>query len=143
MGKITVERAKQYFKVVNHTCMIRLNKFTLIREETIILRIFQSIHSHWLLLPICLNTWAARKNSLVWNIYSQTKIIYFTLLFFKYVNNSLVLCSRCHRKDCSCFKCSKCLFILWGFNNKTSNHASRPEVILVVNITLYTIIYSF
>jgi replication factor A1 len=32
MGKITVERAKQYFKVVDHPYMIRLNKFTLIQE---------------------------------------------------------------------------------------------------------------
>jgi replication factor A1 len=32
MTKITVERAKQYYKVVDHPYMIRLNKFTLIRE---------------------------------------------------------------------------------------------------------------
>ena len=32
MGKITVEKAKQYFKVVEHPYMIRLNKFTVIME---------------------------------------------------------------------------------------------------------------
>jgi replication factor A1 len=32
MAKITVERAKQFYKVVDHPYMIRLNKFTLIKE---------------------------------------------------------------------------------------------------------------
>jgi hypothetical protein len=35
MGKITVEKAKQYFKVVEHPYVIRLNKFTLIMEANI------------------------------------------------------------------------------------------------------------
>jgi hypothetical protein len=32
MAKITVERAKQFYKVVDHPYMIILNKFTLITE---------------------------------------------------------------------------------------------------------------